>query len=404
MKVKKYKKKSSYNKQMLKILYLMMISLSVYFFFKTYQYISNVPEANNITQEEIYDLTRIEESDIKLVRALKNDAFDSWLYEANDDKVKKLEETQEIITSITEGKVKVSAIDSVIGDLKKDVDTISDSDIEELYVLYYKKVLPKQYEKADKSFKEMTVDQPETKYEEIFELLDLLNKIYNQKGMQSVTNDPNFKQSVSLIEEINSNFKEVNQIKSAYVNFDSLKEPMATPTTRFGMELESYVFELNHYIESKRLVTEFENRYSELQRNLSTNKEIIKNSVETPDLVGMTIEEAQKELNKAKLNLGIRGYTNKNYKNGDRVQESQREIENWDNDKQDKIMRQEPSPINYEFIAYGSTIQVIVENNPIKKPEESTESSSSSIFESSTSSSSSTEETTSTETSSDVND
>ena len=404
MKVKKYKKKSSYNKQMLKILYLMMISLSVYFFFKTYQYISNVPEANNITQEEIYDLTRIEESDIKLVRALKNDAFDSWLYEANDDKVKKLEETQEIITSITEGKVKVSAIDSVIGDLKKDVDTISDSDIEELYVLYYKKVLPKQYEKADKSFKEMTVDQPETKYEEIFELLDLLNKIYNQKGMQSVTNDPNFKQSVSLIEEINSNFKEVNQIKLAYVNFDSLKEPMATPTTRFGMELESYVFELNHYIESKRLVTEFENRYSELQRNLSTNKEIIKNSVETPDLVGMTIEEAQKELNKAKLNLGIRGYTNKNYKNGDRVQESQREIENWDNDKQDKIMRQEPSPINYEFIAYGSTIQVIVENNPIKKPEESTESSSSSIFESSTSSSSSTEETTSTETSSDVND
>ncbi len=404
MKVKKYKKKSSYNKQMLKIVYLMMISLSVYFFFKTYQYISNVPEANNITQEEIYDLTRIEESDIKLVRALKNDAFDSWLYEANDDKVKKLEETQEIITSITEGKVKVSAIDSVIGDLKKDVDTISDSDIEELYVLYYKKVLPKQYEKADKSFKEMTVDQPETKYEEIFELLDLLNKIYNQKGMQSVTNDPSFKQSVSLIEEINSNFKEVNQIKSAYVNFDSLKEPMATPTTRFGMELESYVFELNHYIESKRLVTEFENRYSELQRNLSTNKEIIKNSVEIPDLVGMTIEEAQKELNKAKLNLGIRGYTNKNYKNGDRVQESQREIENWDNDKQDKIMRQEPSPINYEFIAYGSTIQVIVENKPIKKPEESTESSSSSIFESSTSSSSSTEETTSTETSSDVND
>lgn len=404
MKVKKYKKKSSYNKQMIKIVYLMMISLSVYFFFKTYQYISNVPEANNITQEEIYDLTRIEESDIKLVRALKNDAFDSWLYEANDDKVKKLEETQEIITSITEGKVKVSAIDSTIGDLKKDVDTISDSDIEELYVLYYKKVLPKQYEKADKSFKEMTVDQPETKYEEIFELLDLLNKIYNQKGMQSVTNDPSFKQSVSLIEEINSNFKEVNQIKSAYVNFDSLKEPMATPTTRFGMELESYVFELNHYIESKRLVTEFENRYSELQRNLSTNKEIIKNSVEIPDLVGMTIEEAQKELNKAKLNLGIRGYTNKNYKNGDRVQESQREIENWDNDKQDKIMRQEPSPINYEFIAYGSTIQVIVENKPIKKPEESTESSSSSIFESSTSSSSSTEETTSTETSSDVND
>lgn len=404
MKVKKYKKKSSYNKQMIKIVYLMMISLSVYFFFKTYQYISNVPEANNITQEEIYDLTRIEESDIKLVRALKNDAFDSWLYEANDDKVKKLEETQEIITSITEGKVKVSAIDSTIGDLKKDVDTISDSDIEELYVLYYKKVLPKQYEKADKSFKEMTVDQPETKYEEIFKLLDLLNKIYNQKGMQSVTNDPNFKQSVSLIEEINSNFKEVNQIKSAYVNFDSLKEPMATPTTRFGMELESYVFELNHYIESKRLVTEFENRYSELQRNLSTNKEIIKNSAETPDLVGMTIEEAQKELNKAKLNLGIRGYTNKNYKNGDRVQESQREIENWDNDKQDKIMRQEPSPINYEFIAYGSTIQVIVENKPIKKPEESTESSSSSIFESSTSSSSSTEETTSTETSSDVND
>lgn len=404
MKVKKYKKKSSYNKQMIKIVYLMMISLSVYFFFKTYQYISNVPEANNITQEEIYDLTRIEESDIKLVRALKNDAFDSWLYEANDDKVKKLEETQEIITSITEGKVKVSAIDSTIGDLKKDVDTISDSDIEELYVLYYKKVLPNQYEKADKSFKEMTVDQPETKYEEIFELLDLLNKIYNQKGMQSVTNDPNFKQSVSLIEEINSNFKEVNQIKSAYVNFDSLKEPMATPTTRFGMELESYVFELNHYIESKRLVTEFENRYSELQRNLSTNKEIIKNSVEIPDLVGMTIEEAQKELNKAKLNLGIRGYTNKNYKNGDRVQESQREIENWDNDKQDKIMRQEPSPINYEFIAYGSTIQVIVENKPINKPEESTESSSSSIFESSTSSSSSTEETTSTTTSSDVND
>ncbi|MEG2707786.1 MAG: PASTA domain-containing protein, partial [Vagococcus sp.] len=252
--------------------------------------------------------------------------------------------------------------------------------------------------------KEMTVDQPETKYEEIFELLDLLNKIYNQKGMQSVTNDPNFKQSVSLIEEINSNFKEVNQIKSSYANFDTLNEPITEPTTRLGVELDSYVFEVNDYIESKRLVTEFKNRYSELQRNLSINKEIIKNSVKTPDLVGLTIEEAQKELSKAKLNLGIRGYTNKNYKNGDRVLESQRGVENWDDDKQDKIMRQEPSPTDYEFITHGSTIQVIVENKPINKPEESTESSSSSIFESSTSSSSSTEETTSTTTSSDVND
>lgn len=400
-KSKKNRKELSRRQKIVYAIYLLIIVLSFYFFFRAYRYISDIPKANNITQEEIYDLTKIGESDIKLVRALKNDAFDSWLYEANDDKVKKLKKTQGTISSVVEGNVKVSKIDDVIASLKKNVDTISNADIEELYVLYYKKVLPKQYKKADESFQKMTVEHPEAEYKDIFALLDLLNKIYNQKGMLTVTNDDNFKKSVSLLEEINSNFTEVNKIKTLVADYDTLQEPIPNPETRLGMELDDYVSKANDYLQSSLVVTAFEQKYDELQSNLAYNKRLIKKSVEVPDLVGLTVEQALRELSKEDLNFNIRGYTNKLYRNGERVLEIQRGIETWDDDKKDKILRQEPSHLEYDFILQGSTIKLVVENNPIEKPKESTEpSSSSSTSDTSTTTTSSSEETSTTTTSS----
>lgn len=399
-KSKKNRKELSRRQKIVYAIYLLIIVLSFYFFFRAYRYISDIPKANNITQEEIYDLTKIGESDIKLVRALKNDAFDSWLYEANDDKVKKLKKTQGTISSVVEGNVKVSKIDDVIAGLKKNVDTISNADIEELYVLYYKKVLPKQYKKADESFQKMTVEHPEAEYKDIFALLDLLNKIYNQKGMLTVTNDDNFKKSVSLLEEINSNFTEVNKIKTLVADYDTLQEPIPDPETRLGMELDDYVSKANDYLQSSLVVTAFEQKYDELQSNLAYNKRLIKKSVEVPDLVGLTVEQALRELSKEDLNFNIRGYTNKLYRNGERVLEIQRGIETWDDDKKDKILRQEPSHLEYDFILQGSTIKLIVENNPIEKLKESTEPSSSSTSDTSTTTTSSSEETSTTTTSS----
>lgn len=399
-KSKKNRKELSRRQKIVYAIYLLIIVLSFYFFFRAYRYISDIPKANNITQEEIYDLTKIGESDIKLVRALKNDAFDSWLYEANDDKVKKLKKTQGTISSVVEGNVKVSKIDDVIAGLKKNVDTISNADIEELYVLYYKKVLPKQYKKADESFQKMTVEHPEAEYKDIFALLDLLNKIYNQKGMLTVTNDDNFKKSVSLLEEINSNFTEVNKIKMLVADYDTLQEPIPDPETRLGMELDDYVSKANDYLQSSLVVTAFEQKYDELQSNLAYNKRLIKKSVEVPDLVGLTVEQALRELSKEDLNFNIRGYTNKLYRNGESVLEIQRGIETWDDDKKDKILRQEPSHLEYDFILQGSTIKLVVENNPIEKPKESTEPSSSSTSDTSTTTTSSSEETSTTTTSS----
>ncbi|MFY8331554.1 hypothetical protein [Vagococcus carniphilus] len=399
-KSKKNRKELSCRQKIVYAIYLLIIVLSFYFFFRAYRYISDIPKANNITQEEIYDLTKIGESDIKLVRALKNDAFDSWLYEANDDKVKKLKKTQGTISSVVEGNVKVSKIDDVIAGLKKNVDTISNADIEELYILYYKKVLPKQYKKADESFQKMTVEHPEAEYKDIFALLDLLNKIYNQKGMLTVTNDDNFKKSVSLLEEINSNFTEVNKIKTLVADYDTLQEPIPDPETRLGMELDDYVSKANDYLQSSLVVTAFEQKYDELQSNLAYNKRLIKKSVEVPDLVGLTVEQALRELSKEDLNFNIRGYTNKLYRNGERVLEIQRGIETWDDDKKDKILRQEPSHLEYDFILQGSTIKLVVENNPIEKPKESTEPSSSSTSDTSTTTTSSSEETSTTTTSS----
>lgn len=404
MKKKKYKKNKKQLKRkriIISSLYLFLVSLSCYFFFKSYQYISNIPKANNITQEEIYDLTRIGEADIKLVRALKNDAFDSWLYEANSDKAKQLPKIQETIGSIIEGKVEVTDIYQVVDELQKNVDIINDSSVEELYILYYKAVLPCYYDKANSSFQKMTIDQPEKEYQDIFALLDLLNKIYGQKGMQSVTNDMSFKQATSLLDEINNSIKEVNEIKSLVVRYDSLNEPISEPKTKLGMEFDRKVYKTNDYINSKLMVKEFEKRYDELQSNLDRNKELIKKTNDFPDLVGLTIEEAQQETNKAKLNLTIRGFTNRFYKSGERVPENQKEMEAWDDDKQDKILRQSPSYSEYEFIIEGATIEVLVENKPVKKPEETSESSSSSISNSSTTSSSSTEETTTTKNSKD---
>lgn len=402
-KTKKSRRKTSRGQKIVYIIYLVIAFVSCFFFFKSYQYISNIPKANNMTQEEIYDLTRINESDIKLVRALKNNAFDSWLYEANSDKVKQLQKTEATVSSITEGKVKVSEVDQTITDLKKEVDIINESDIEELYVLYYKQVLPKQYEKAETDFQKMTAENPEEHYKEIFSLLDLLNKIYNQKGMLAVTTEDSFRKSTTLLEEIDKNFQEVNQIKSLVVSYEILEEPISTPETRLGMELDKYVLKANDYLQANLMVTEFERKYSELQDNLATNKQLIKKSVEIPDLVGLTAEQAQRELSKAKLNSTIYGYTNKLYKNGDIVPESKRGIETWDDDKQGKITSQEPSRFDYEYIIQGSTIKVTVENKPAEKPKETITSSSSSTSDTSTSQSDSTDTTTSTTTSSDEN-
>lgn len=398
-KPKKNRRKTSRGQKIVYIIYLVIAFVSCFFFFKSYQYITNIPKANNMTQEEIYDLTRIGESDIKLVRALKNNAFDSWLYEANNEKVKQLQKTEATISSITEGKVKVSEVDRVIADLKKKVDIIHESDVEELYVLYYKQVLPKQYEKANTTFQEVTAEHPEEHYEEIFSLLDLLNKIYNQKGMLTVTTEDSFKKSTILLEEINNNFQEVNQIKSMVVGYELLKEPIPEPKTKLGMELDKYVYKANDYLQADIMVTEFERKYSELQANLSANKQLIKKSVEIPELVGLTVDQAQRELSKVKLNSTIYGYTNKLYKNGDIVPESKRGIETWDDDKQAKITSQEPSRFDYEYIIQGSTIKITVENKPTEKPKETITSSSSTTSESSTIQSSSTDSTSSTSTS-----
>ncbi|MGX7014450.1 PASTA domain-containing protein [Vagococcus silagei] len=386
------RKKSKYNKmktgrtqKIVYLIYLIIIAVSCFLFFRAYQYISNIPKANNITQEEIYDLTKIGESDIKLVRALKNDAFDSWLYEANSDKVKKLPKIQEIISSITDGKVKVSDIDQVITGLKKEVGTINDSDVEELYVIYYKAILPKHYEKADYAFQQMTVSHPDDYYQDIFSLLDLLNKIYVQKGMLIVTNDINFKKATSLLNEINKNFIEVNQIKSSVMSYSALTEPIPDPQTRLGRELDTYVYKANDYLQSNLMVNEFKKKYQELQDNLEINRELIKKSVELPDLVGLTVEEAHQELTKLKLNYSVYGFTNRLYKNGALVPESKRGNEHWDNDKKDRIIRQDPSSSSYDYIIQDTTIKITVENKAVEKPIESTDSSSTTSSDSSSS-------------------
>lgn len=393
--MKKYKKNRKQIKRKRIIftsLYILLTSLSFYFLFKSYQYISNIPEANNMTQEEIYDLTRIGEADIKLVRALKNDAFDSWLYEANDEKAKQLPKSQKTISSITKGEVNILDIDQSIEDLQKNVDIVNDSDIEELYVLYYKALLPSYYDKANDTFREMTLEQTDNQFKEIYALLDLLNKIYNQKGMQTVINNHIFKQSISLLEEINSNFKEVNEIKTMVFHYDSLNEPIPEPKTKLGKELDKYVYKTNNYLDSKLMVKEFESRYQELQSNLEINKKLIEKSNKIPDLVGLTIEEAKQKVNKKKLNLTIFGYTNSVYQNGESVPEFLRDKESWDGNEEGIVLRQSPSYPEYDFIIEGATIELWVENKPVKNPKNTYESGSTSTSNSSTSDSSNSEE------------
>lgn len=394
---KNYKKKNKPWKVFMYTFFILTTLISTYLFFKSYYFISNIPEANNITQEEIYRLTRIEETDIRLMRALKNDAFDSWLYEANDEKVRQLSNNEKILLDIIEGQTKISTIDDVMDNLKKSIDMIEDTDIEELYILYYKKILPEQYSKANTAFQEMTITNIEKPYQDIVELLDLLNKIYNQKGMLAVTNDQNFKNSVSLLEEVNKNFLEVNTIKEKVYTYDKLIEPIPEPETKLGLELEEHIEKANSYLQSKIIVEEFDEKYETLQSNLEANESLIKKSVKIPNLVGMTVEEANREIDKLNLNLSVQGYTNTVYRNGESVPESKRSIETWDGNRQGKILKQQPSFPAYEFIIKGSTIQLIVENQSVEKKIDTSESSSSSTSDTSTtnSTSSTTKDTTS---------
>lgn len=395
---KKYKKISKSWKTFIYSFFIMIGLVIAYLFFKAYHYINDIPEAQNITQEEIYRLTRIEETDTRLIRALKNNAFESWLYEANDEKVKQLSKNETLLMDVMNGKTDVSDIDDTMDNIKKHIDIIEDVDIEELYILYYKKVLPKQYDELLEAFQESTVKNAEEMSKDAQALLDLLNKIYNQEGMLVVTNEPSFKQSVSLLDEINDNIIEANKIKDQVSSYTNLVEAIPTPSTKFGIELGDYVDMANSYLQSKTMVAEFKRKYSELQSNLETNEKLIKRSVDIPDLVGMTVREAKKVVDQLNLNLSIQGYTNTLYKNRDRVPESLRDIETWDGDEQDTILKQDPSSPTYKFIVKGSTIEIIVENQPTEKRTTSSESSSSSTSSSTTTSqttSSSTDETTS---------
>lgn len=383
---KKYKKISRPWKTFIYSFFIIMGLVSAYLFFKAYHYINDIPEAQNITQAEIYRLTRIEDSDTRLIRALKNDAFESWLYEANDGKVKQLSKNETLLLEIMEGKTEVSDVDDAMANIKKRLDIIEDVDIEELYILYYKNRLPKQYDALLDVFRKSTVTDAEEMSKDAQELLDLLNKIYNQEGMLVVTNEQSFKKSVSLLDEINDNIIEANKIKDLVYSYDDLVEDIPMPNTKFGMELSEYIDEANSYLESKTMVEEFERKYSELQSNLKTNEKLIKKSVDIPDLVGMTVREAKQEMDQLNLGLSIQGYTNTKYKNGEIVPENIRGVESWDGNEQDKILKQDPSSQVYKFIIKGSTIQIIVENQSIAKRTQSSESSSSSTSESSTTS------------------
>ncbi|MGX4686986.1 PASTA domain-containing protein [Vagococcus sp. JNUCC 83] len=395
---KKYKKISKPWRRLIYSFFMIIGLVSTYLFFKAYHYINDIPDAQNITQEEIYRLTRIEETDTRLIRALKNNAFESWLYEANDEKVKQLSKNETLLLDVMDGNIDVSDIDATMENIKKHIDIIEDVDVEELYILYYKKVLPKQYDELQNTFQESTVKNAEEMSKDAQKLLDLLNKIYNQEGMLAVTDEQSFKQSVSLLDEINDNIIEANKIKDRVSSYTNLVEAIPTPSTKFGMELGDYVDMANSYLQSKTMVAEFKRKYSELQSNLESNEKLIKRSVNIPDLVGMTVREAKQAVDQLNLNLSIQGYTNEKYKNRDRVPESLRDIETWDGDEQDTILKQEPSSPAYKFIVKGSTIQIIVENQPVEKKTTPSESSSSSTTSSSTTSettSSSTDETTS---------
>ena len=212
--------------------------------------------------------------------------------------------------------------------------------------------------------------------------------------MLTVTSEQSFKKSVSLLDEINDNIIEANNIKNQVYSYRNLVEAIPAPNTKFGMELSEYIDSANSYLQSKTMEEEFKRKYSELQSNLETNEKLIKKSVDMPNLVGMTVREAKQEMNQLNLNLSIQGYTNTTYKNGETVPDDIRDTESWDRDEKDKILKQEPSSQTYQFIVKGSTIQVVVENQPIAKKAFSSESSSSSTS-SSTSTSSTTSETTS---------
>ena len=393
---KKYKKLSKSWKRFIISFFLIISLVSAYLFFKAYHYINDIPEAQNITQEEIYLLTKIEETDTRLIRALKNNAFESWLYEANDEKVKQLSKNEASLLEVMEGKTAISDIDATMVNLRKHIDIIEDEDIEELYIMYYRSVLPRQYNKLRDIFQEATVTNAEKMSTDGQELLDLLNKIYNQEGMLTVTNEQSFQKSVSLLDEINDNIIEANNIKHQVYSYRNLLEAIPAPNTKFGMELSGYVGLANNYLQSKTMEEEFKRKYSDLQSNLETNEKLIKKSVDMPDLVGMTVREAKQEMNQLNLNLSIQGYTNTTYKNGETAPDDIRDTESWDRDEKDKILKQEPSPQTYQFIVKGSTIQVVVENQPIVKKAFYSESSSLSTSSStSTSISSTTSETTS---------
>lgn len=385
---KKYRKISKSWKIFFYSFFVMVSLVSAYLFFKAYHYINDIPEAQNITQEEIYRLTRIEETDTRLIRSLKNDAFESWLYEANDEKVKTLAKNKELLLEVMEGKTDVSDIDNVMSEIKRRIDIVEDIDIEELYVLYYKSILPKKYDELMVVFQNATISDAEKISKEAQDLLDLLHKIYNQEGMLTVTNEQSFKKSVSLLDDINNNIIEANKITDQVFSYANLIETIPEPNTKFGMELGDYIDRTNNYIQSKNMVEEFKKKYNELQSDLETNERLIKRSVNMPDLVGMTVKEAKEEIDQLDLNLSIQGYTNTMYKSGESVLENIRGTESWDRNEKDLILKQDPSSQNYKYIVKGSTVTIVVENQSVEKSTQSSESSSSSTSNSNSNSSS----------------
>ena len=349
-----------------------LLSATFFFSLKAYRYINVLENKDNITQEDVYNLTKIKETDSGLLRSLKNNAFDAWLYEANMKPTAELEPNIKKLNQIYNAKIPVSELDNEVNELKEQIKKINDKDINELYSSYYLKMLDKMTKDTNKATKEAYYKNMVKMTKSAKNLTELCNKIYTQKGMNEVVNSEQFSNALASLNTVSANIRDYNDLNNKVQNYLTLSAEQPGYQTQIGTQINPTLDILNNYIRQSNIVSEFNAKFDRLKEQIASDETKLKSAIDNPNLVGLTVKQAKEAVEKLGLSIKVaNAYSADTFKNGKPVSDKDLStMRTWDGDENDVIIYQYDGPESYRYILKGLEIEVTVKNQSVEEPKE----------------------------------
>lgn len=311
----------------------------------------DIPNRSTLTQQQVLAITDFNDKDTPFLRSLKSAALEDYLTTGNLSKTEALEKNKVLIESILNGTLPEDKLQSSLNTLKKDYGATV-KDIDTLQAQYYVLTLGKQTARLKEIFNHTKVEDLSTLTSETNSIIsksEIASNFYLKSSEDNNNLLSTINNSIDMLNIIEQQYQQISDLLRAIENKDiqsveamqlTLSEPLAS---QFNQNLEK----LQTYLNQKDSVKATISKISELQN-------LIKNSVDIPNLKGKTLKEAKKiisDYNNSKdcsLKLEV--------KSGDRTSDKE------------EISSQTPDISDWDLIAKDGTIVVRTTEDKPKTP------------------------------------